>query len=161
MAETWKKFSGDADTWPQIEPLTSDEREWLDEQRGLLADAIDQLDIELSEDATPLDGADAVIRWWHAQEQDERPDPNIIIMIAGVALGDRLAESFGLEWGIITDESGADLGLYHPTKNVVCGPTHSVAKRFADGSDGFLGELLVGLSEGMEEAVERAGARDG
>jgi hypothetical protein len=56
-------------------------------------------------------------------------------------MGDALAHEYRLEWKIINDEIGTDLGLWRSKDQIVLSPTTSIAKRFADEADGLVVDL--------------------
>jgi len=128
---------------PSAANLTRAEVAWLQRQR----DAIPTLAAAVAATpapADPVEAADTLIRAWHALPESCRPDANEIVNVAAVALGDALAAKLGLEWKIITDAFGTDLGLWwtNGRGNIVLAPTHSVAKKFAGNPDGFVAALL-------------------
>jgi hypothetical protein len=132
---------------PYADELSKAEHAWLQEQRDALASLARAAAIPPSD---PLRTTDALIRWWHQQPDSARPDPNGIVNAAGVVLGDALATACNLEWKIITDAYGTDLGLWRAAGNIVLSPTHSVAKRFADCPDGFVAALFPELVVGVK-----------
>lgn len=129
---------------PFADDLTDGELGWLDEQRDALNSMCASAGIPTPAPSRRLDAADELIRWWHRQPRDVRPDPNLIVNAAGVALGDALAAAGGLEWKVITDSFGTDLGLWWRLGkgHVILAPTHSVAKKFAENPDGFVAGLF-------------------
>lgn len=132
---------------PYADDLRSSELRWLDEQRANLGKLAQVAGVASETD--PLRAADAVIIHWHRQPDGARPDPNEVVNAAGVALGDALAKAHGLEWKIVTDAFGTDMGLWWSGgdgKVLNLAPTHSVAKRFADGQSGYVVELFALLS---------------
>ncbi len=127
---------------PYADDLTRAELAWLQSQR----DAIPVLAAAVA--ATPVradsvEAADNLIRAWHALPETCRPDANQIVNAAGVALGDALAADLRLEWKIITDAYGTELGLWwtNGRASVILAPTHSVAKQFATSPHGFVAAL--------------------
>lgn len=132
---------------PYADDLRSSELKWLDEQRAALGKLGQLAGVAPGTDL--LRTADAVIVYWHSQPESARPDPNEVVNAAGVALGDALAKAHGLEWKIVTDAYGTDMGLWWNDgdgKVLSLAPTHSVAKRFADGRSGYVVELFGQLS---------------
>ncbi len=128
---------------PFAEDLTPAEHAWLRQQRESLAQQLKAAAIKPRPGTRPLDPCDDLIRAWHAAPVPQRPDANALVLAVGVALGDALAKELGLEWKIITDAFGTDMGLWHvpasgKAGNIILSPTHSVAKQFADNPDGFV-----------------------
>jgi len=99
------------------------------------------------------DALDSVVRWWHAQPDDDRPDFETTCNILGVALGELLKASFPvLDWKMVSDESGTSLALWNTGHAVVLAPIDSVMKRLDEEPDGFFAPLLdslVHITEGM------------
>ncbi len=61
-------------------------------------------------------------------------DPNNLVISLGIALGDRFVSQTNLEWKIITDSFGTDMGLFDPgtpgkLTDIVMYPMNMVAKR--------------------------------
>jgi hypothetical protein len=136
---------------PYADDLSHAETAWLQQQR----DAARTLGEQAGLAGDPIAVCDGLIRCWHAASS--RPDPNPIVNAAGVAVGDVLAREFGLEWKIITDSFGTDMGLWRARGSIILAPTSSVAKRFADGKDGFLPALLEDLRGGLNATMSALG----
>jgi len=142
-----------------VQDLNDEERAWLEEQREMLVSAVQELDLGLPEEdqITLLDAAQALVTWWNAAPEGERPAAGSIVAVAGVALGDCLNQYLGMEWSIIHDEDGTDIGMHEPEGTVLMYPTHSVAHRLRDASPGMMQELFDGLCEAFEEHSKAAG----
>lgn len=138
----------------KVSDLNSDEQEWLEHHRELLAAIVEQEHLTLPEEATILDACDAVVRWWHALPEGERPDANLVVNAVGIGLGDALADVFELQWRIIEDGFGTSLALCRAEPNIVASPIESVAKRFADSPEGFVNELYDGIAEQLDAVIE-------
>ena len=139
---------------PYADDLSPRELEWLQTQRSAL-DTLAQA-AHVATDTGPLRTADAVIQHWHSLPQPQRSDPNTVVNAAGVALGDALAKKHGLQWKIITDAFGTDMGVWcggDNEQNVVLSPTHSIAKRFADSPDGCVVQLFDSLSASTQSIL--------
>ena len=63
-----------------------------------------------------------------------------------------------MKWMIVTDSFGTDLGLWKERNGqpLTMHPTHSVAKGFADGQDGYLVALHRGLQAGVRQIGQEA-----
>lgn len=142
-------------TGPTASDLTRDEQAWLQDQRAALGSLPSAAAIAAPSKSTRLQTCDALLRWWHRQPGESRPDPNELVSACGVALGDVLSEELGLEWKIITDAFGTDLGLWREQGHIVLSPTHSIAKRFAEGADGFVVDLAGQLRVMFAEMATR------
>ena len=131
---------------PQASALTAQEEAWLQAQREAMLGFARALGLEMPQnDDERLALCDEFIRWWHREPVEQRINPNIIVNLAGVAIGDVLARECRLTWKIITDEFGTDLGLWRAEGQIVVLPIHSVAKLFADEHDGFVVDLCASL----------------
>lgn len=141
--------------------LTADEQEWLQQHRELLAAIVQQEKLALPPEATVLDACDAVVRWWHAQAEDARPDAGMIVNAVGIGLGDALAEVFEMDWRVAEEETGASLVVWRGQPEMVIAPIDSVARRFADGRGGFVAghydELAAELDAMWDSADEQEG----
>lgn len=136
-----------------VEPLSEAEAAWLEDQRGLMLHLLEDLEIDLSEDASVLDGAEALVQWWQSASEEDRIDANIVVCIAGVALGDCLADNFSLEWAIIQDGKESELGLVHAGSGFVITPMADAAARFATAEPGMVAELFESLCAAVEDAL--------
>lgn len=144
---------------PQIQTvmdLNPDEQEWLEHHRELLAAIVEQENLELPPQATILDACDAVVRWWHATPEPDRPDANLVANAVGIGLGDALADVFELQWRIISDEHGTSLSIWRDFPRVIASPIDGVAKRFADSPLGFVNEFYDQLAGQIESLIESA-----
>jgi hypothetical protein len=124
---------------PSAADLTRAEVAWLENQRDTLTTLARDAHLPI---APPLETADALLRWWHKQPEATRIDPNIIVMAIGVALGDALAKACRLEWKIITDPFGTDMGLWGGDRGIILSPTHTAAKKLAESPEGFVVALV-------------------
>lgn len=132
-----QRVTNDAD--PQVRDLTAEEEARLQTSRDGLAKLGEGLGLPMPEnDDERLALCDEMIRWWHGEPEEQRIDPNVVIAVIGIAMGDVLAREFGLTWKIVKDAFGTDLGLWRGKGQIVITPINSVAKRFADESDGFV-----------------------
>jgi hypothetical protein len=131
---------------PQIRDLTSEEEARLQTSRDGLTKLGESLGLPVPEDDDErLALCDELIRWWHREPEEQRIDPNVVITLVGITMGDVLAREFGLAWKIVTDAFGTDLGLWRAKGQIVISPINSVAKRFADERDGFVVEYCGAL----------------
>ncbi len=137
-----------------ISDLTPDEIEWLEHHRELLAAIIEQEQLPLPERATVLDACDAVVRWWHAQPETDRPDANMIVHAVGIGYGDALADVFELEWKIVEDGAGTSLALWRQDPEILASPIDSVAGRFAASPDGFVAELYDSVATQLDQIID-------
>ena len=137
---------------PVAEDLGAAELAWLQQQRDAFGSLARTAGIEPGE---PLAAADALIQWWRAEPESGRIDPNLVVNATGVALGDALAARCGLSWRIITDPFGTDLGLWRTDPMIVVSPTHTVAKNFADGPQGFVSAAFASISDKVRQLTSQ------
>lgn len=139
-----RRVTNDPD--PQVRDLTSQEEARLQTSREGLTKLATGLGLALPQDDDErLALCDELIRWWHREPQEQRIDPNVLVSVVGIAMGDVLAREFGLVWKIITDAFGTDLGLWRAKGQIVVSPTNSIAKHFAEESDGFVVDHYAAL----------------
>ncbi len=125
-----------------------------DVQRPSQSHSLGPEQLALPQDATILDACDAVVMWWHAQAESERPDSNMVVNAVGIGLGDALADVFELEWRIVEDDAGSSLALWRDEPRTIVAPIDGVAKRFADSPRGFVNEFYNGLAEQLDALLE-------
>lgn len=73
----------------------------------------------------------------------DQADANSVVLVLGVALGDQIAEATGMEWKIITDAYGTDMGLFlagleGTYSDIVTHPMNLIAKRIVERQSGWL-----------------------
>jgi hypothetical protein len=90
-------------------------------------------------DPSVLDAVfDGWLRDW--KERKTEQDPNPVINAIGLAFGQWLVDSLGMQWTVVSDDTGTDMGVGygHPANRVLVFPTHLVAKRVQARETGFL-----------------------
>lgn len=85
----------------------------------------------------------------------KKGNPNKVVNLVGLALGEILVRRLGLAWTVVKDEHGTDIALHGQPGDVVVFPTNLVAKRWARGEGAFLEQLF----DAMRIDIERARAR--
>jgi hypothetical protein len=139
-----QRLTNDPD--PQVRDLTAEEGARLQTSRDGLTELGEGLGLPVPEnDDERLALCDEIIRWWHREPEEQRIDPNVVIAVVGIAMGDVLASEFGLIWKIVMDAFGTDLALWRAKGQIVISPINSVAKRFAEERDGFVVEYCEAL----------------
>lgn len=144
-------------------PLTHEQRLLIASQFGLIFEwaAAAGVDMENeSEDApdTP-DILDEIIRWWHAQPEDERPERDDTVFAIGIALGDFLRHVLDVEWCTIDGPDGVEFALLNEKGDGqhLFWPISTVHKRFDGSPDGLVCDFLDGLFENeLVQALQRA-----
>lgn len=138
-------------------PLTGEHEQFLSDCRDAFMEMCAAAEISEEEiqsgDATEV--CDQVVRWWHAQRKNQRPDFDAAANIIGVAMGDLLISAFPvLAWKYITDRSGTSLGLWHLKPEVVVAPLDLSLANLNEEPDGFVGGLLPGLADEVERMLK-------
>ena len=120
----------------QTSPPSDADKQWIETQI--------QIAVELartytgdSEDPPSLDRLDATWLAWHADPDPSRIDPNTVANDLGVTFGTHLKAALGLDWAIITDEYGTDLGLFGEPLEVTFFPANMAAKRLQENAPIF------------------------
>lgn len=129
-----------------IEPIGPAEQEvlmrWLDDAARA---NIDVTDVE-SIDAAYEGYVDHVI----TQEEDEREDPTPFVAMLGFALGQWLTRETVLEWRVITDAEGRDIGLSLPDESSIMFPSDFIADAWNDMQRDWLAEWAGDLKTQLE-----------
>ncbi|MFT3697487.1 MAG: DUF3806 domain-containing protein [Kofleriaceae bacterium] len=72
-------------------------------------------------------------------------DPNTVINMVGIAIGQQLVDALGLSWVIATDEYGTELAVYREANNVLVYPCNLVAKRWQSGETNFIEPIVASM----------------
>ena len=106
-----------------IEPVGPAEQEvldkWLDDAARWNIDVTDVRSIDRAYESHVDDVLD--------QDEDEREDPTPFVAMLGFALGQWLTLESVLEWRVITDADGRDLGLSLPDESSIMFPSDFIA----------------------------------
>ncbi|MBL8991238.1 MAG: DUF3806 domain-containing protein, partial [Phycisphaerae bacterium] len=137
--------------------LSEPEQTWLAQHRDLLVELLQVIEPsgDQDEEVTLPEAADLVIERWRDEDEETRLDPNEIVHMAGVAVGDSLAQILGepydLRWMIVEDADGMDLCLHSESKGLTLYPSHTIAKHSHTARKGLVSELFLGLLTRLEE----------
>lgn len=85
-----------------------------------------------------------------AQEEDEREDPTPFVAMLGFALGQWLTRESVLQWRVITDAEGRDLGLSLPDESSIMFPSDFVA----DAWNEMRRDWLYGWATDLQQQLE-------
>jgi hypothetical protein len=85
-----------------------------------------------------LGGLDRLWAAWSDALRTAEKDPNPLIMMVGVALGQHLVDALGLAWVIATDEYGTELAVHGEVGDALVYPCNLVAKRWEAGETEFV-----------------------
>ncbi len=118
--------------------------------------ALDELGVNVADIASLSHAYDEHFESWASDTPDERLDPNPLINMFGIGLGEHFVRSTGLQWVVISDEQGTDLAVRHPSGpgQSTLFPISSVAKRWVEGSTGFMTSFV---SEATKRVSNPAG----
>lgn len=130
-----------------IEELNEGELTWVDANlTGLRKAGVDVEDPESL--GRFFDGA---LTDWQALPEQDRPDPNPVINMLGVGLGQCVIGRSDLRWVIATDEHSTELALHRARNDILIYPANAVAKRWVDGEVGFMPGFVVGITSTLED----------
>lgn len=106
-----------------VEPIGPQEQEildgWLDDAARWNIDVTDAMSIERAYE----NYVERVI----AQDEEERQDPTPFVAMIGFAVGQWLTLATVLEWRVITDDEGRDIGLSLPDESSIMFPSDFIA----------------------------------
>jgi hypothetical protein len=113
---------------PKHEPLTDAEQAYLSNQ--LTTAAVIARGYTAREEELPsLASLDATWRAWHNDTSEARVDANAFVNAIGAALGQHLVRDLSLDWAIISDDFGTDLGLFGEPGAITVFPVNMLVKR--------------------------------
>ena len=118
----------------EIDALSDGERGWI---RANLA-ALAQAGVDVHDPRSLGLHYDQEFLAWSATSASRRPDPNPIINMIGIGLGECLNGLIGTSWAVATDEHGTEVVIHRPANNVILYPPNAVAKRWSDGDVDFI-----------------------
>lgn len=134
-----------------VEELSKAEVKWLKGQRKGLAQLAKLVPNANKKGPWSLDELDRIYDTWFAswaarshQGQADPNEPNAVCLTIGVGIGDAMIEQMPeLQWKIITDSFGTDIGLHASNKgHAVTHPTNLVAKRLETGETTWIARTV-------------------
>lgn len=129
-----------------IEPVGDAERavleQWLDDAARWNIDVTDVQSI----DAAYEGYVDQVI----ATDEKDREDPTPFIAMLGFALGQWLTRESVLQWRVITDDEGRDIGLALPDESSYMFPSDFIAEAWNDTQRDWLAAWALDLRTQLE-----------
>ncbi|GAC1379833.1 MAG: hypothetical protein NVSMB48_04400 [Marmoricola sp.] len=131
---------------PQFEPLSSSELDWIaahvEHARNLGVDPSQEAAISAFFDSS----LSAVTTGEASQEI-----ANTVVNVVAALLGERLCQSAGLEWAIVSDEFGTDLCVRRPGTSLAFFPQSSVSKRWTERESGWVEPFCTWVRERVAE----------
>jgi hypothetical protein len=96
-------------------------------------------------DRPTLAGLDGLWSRWCAALRESDGDPNPLINMVGIALGQHLVDALGLEWVIATDDAGTELAVHGEPNDVMIYPCNLVGKRWQSRETVFVAAMGASL----------------
>lgn len=129
-----------------IEPVGDTERavldQWLDDAARWNIDVTDVRTIDAAYEAY----VDQVL----AQDEKDREDPTPFVAMLGFAVGQWLTHESVLQWRVITDSEGRDLGLSLPDESSIMFPSDFVADAWNEMRRDWLYAWAIDLKQQLE-----------
>ncbi len=144
-----------------VDNLSEKEVEWLSLQRGLARELVGIFTESACEGSPTVEDLEITYNKYMAhflypprkgllRKKSLVIDPNPFVLSIGTAFGDCIVANTTLEWMIITDEFGTDVGLYTPGvsaghTDIVTHPINLVAKRFESKTTNWIEDVYSSL----------------
>jgi hypothetical protein len=135
----------------EILELSQPEREWLARNLALVRDLVQGFAGKEEPRWLVPANLDQGYRSWHSVHKRGKEDPNPVINAFGIAFGQYLIDSLGLEWKLAKDKDSTELVVHGAVGEILLFPTNLVAKRYVSGQLDF----FLPLSQSISEEVNR------
>ena len=135
----------------RIDELSEHEIDWVTSQLSLAA----RLALEYGGKRERLpspETLDAALSAWRERLPEQREDVDTIVNALGLALGQNLVESHGLEWVIMSDRHGPAIALHGEPGDVRVFPMSLTARGLAQGEAGFFARLFEAVGKDIARA---------
>ena len=135
-----------------LEALTDKEFDFVANNIGLTAELFKDFSIEGVDHQFEPECIGKAISMWYTRDlqADYDIDFNMYSNALSSAWGNYLEEKLGMEWQVITDEFGAEIGLYHKNNNVTVFPFNSTGKALKNNDP----ELLLTITHKLSEVIK-------
>jgi hypothetical protein len=128
----------------RVEPLNEAELRWVADNVAEAQKAAEERGLAEGEI-----GPRALDELWALLLSERLDDPNALINLVGLALGQLLVDRFGLDWVALTDEHGTEIAVRGPS-NLTVFPTNFVAKRYETHETGFIAPFVDEVARRLE-----------
>lgn len=133
----------------QVSPLNQNETNWIN---SLIANGKNILQIAYDKRYTPKD-LEVAYKQWKAKDKSNE-ELNQGLNTFGALTGELLRQAFPkLQWMVITDEYGSELGLFAEEKQVTIFPINLVVKRFERNEESFFVDLYDNLNKDLSQVL--------
>ena len=82
---------------------------------------------------------------WQAAKSKDREDHDVIVERFAIAIGEHLERTTDLEWGMVSDAFGTDIGLGARDDDFMIVPSNLVAVRWLNGETGWVPGVVAHL----------------
>lgn len=137
----------------RLRALSSDERDWLVAQLRGAAELVARYNGDGSP-ATLEDLDDCLERWTSAEPSSREPTEDVVAML-GAAFGAHLVDQLALDWVVVTDTYGTDIGVIGQPGDFVIAPMSATAKRVHWGQSRFFQDLADKAADRLRELRTR------
>ncbi|MDY6054648.1 DUF3806 domain-containing protein [Micrococcus sp.] len=131
----------------QVTPLGGPEQQWISDRRAYAAqEGVDHLDL----DAVSA-YQDALMARADGPEPVDPEELGVLLEVVAVLLGEHLGARHGMQWVVVRDDDGADLGLRDPLSDAVVFPQAVVAERWNAAEPGWIPPYVDWLGAQLPE----------
>ncbi len=144
----------------KIDPLTDEEKAYLDRQLGAATQFIRNFAPADADKSVTPEILDRAYTNWYSQNPEDKDEINRVINICGALIGEFFIRTvdIGFKWVNATDQYGSDLAIFAlPGQgDILIYPTNLVAKRYERGETGFMAQLVAVMSEDIKARAKPA-----
>jgi len=136
----------------KLETLNPKEIEYLKTNIALAGELLKDLGLLNEQNGFEPQVIDKAIEWWYLRDLENRfqIDVNLYSNALACGWGNYLANTLRMEWYVITDNYGTEIGLYHKTNHVTIFPFKSTAKAFNERRV----DLIATITSKTKEVIE-------
>jgi hypothetical protein len=93
---------------------------------------------------------DEAFSGWLEEWSSTNEDPNSSINAFGIAFGQYLVDTLGLQWAVVTDSHGTEIAVHGYPGDFLVFPPNLVAKRFVKRQTGFMVPLFDSIATDLQ-----------